>query len=380
MANLTYRAERAVLGALLQDPDLLDDVRFLAPDDFQSRTHRDIFTAITGTHSDHPDETGHSFALAVCLVASGPEIDVHYLEGLTRACPDLANVAAYGRMVMEAHLRRQLLTHANRLFRDAGDLHFEVGRFSRAAGPEHGAETFPTHLLKLAHAMWVHARGLDPASGNDGGPEPSSEPHEAALTATPTAAEGADRIAEPDERSREEEEVLADLIQHHWQNSQVLEWLPGEAFTAGPRREVYLAIVALSRHEEPVDELTVEWQMARRRAATGASDTTRQADASASGAEGHGAGLGYVGVLAALPVADGTATLTGQALLSRHTAVELSRADAQSTERGTDRSLPGKAPPSFGAAPGAPEERTELVAAPPDLTGHPDQLGPRPHL
>jgi hypothetical protein len=64
MANLAYRAERAVLGALLhlQDPDLLEDLRFLTPDGFSSRTHRDIFTAITSTHADHPDEAGGALA------------------------------------------------------------------------------------------------------------------------------------------------------------------------------------------------------------------------------------------------------------------------------------------------------------------------------
>jgi hypothetical protein len=381
MVNLTYRAERAVLGALLQDPDLLEDVRFLAAEDFQSRTHQDIFTAISSTHADRPGATGRSFELAVCLAAPGPGIDVRYLEGLTRACPDLANAAAYGRMVMEAHLRRQLLTHANRLFRDAGDLHFEVGRFSRAAGPGHGAEGFPSHLLKLAHAMWVHARGLEQASGTDAEPQPSTGPEESAVPEAPVAAASADRATGHDEQARQEEEVLADLIQHHWQNSQVLEWLPADAFTAGVRREVYEAIATLSRHEEPVDELTVEWQMARRRAAAGPTNTAGRTDTDVGGAEGQETELGYVGVLAALPVADGTAVLTGQMLLHRHTAARLDQAAAQSSERGAGQPDPGIVPPSFGAAPAAraaPAQRSELVAAPPPIARHPDQPGPRP--
>ena len=69
-----------------------------------------------------------------------------------------ANATAYARMVMESSLRRQLLVHADRLFRDAGNLHFEVGRFTKVAAPENGVQEFPTHLLKLAHAMRTHAR------------------------------------------------------------------------------------------------------------------------------------------------------------------------------------------------------------------------------
>ena len=53
--------------------------------------------------------------------------------------------------------------------------------------------------------------------------------------------------AAADERARQEDDVLADLIQHHWQNSNVLDWLPADAFTAGPRRDVYEAIAALGR-------------------------------------------------------------------------------------------------------------------------------------
>ena len=77
-------------------------------------------------------------------------------------------------MVMESSLRRQLLVHADRLFRDAGNLHFEVGRFSKAAAPGIGVQEFPTHLLKLAHAMWTHARTFDPGTEIPDGRQPAA--------------------------------------------------------------------------------------------------------------------------------------------------------------------------------------------------------------
>jgi hypothetical protein len=402
MANLTYRAERALLGALLHDPDLLEEVRFLAADDFMSRTHRDVFTAITSARADYQTDDGPSFDFAVALAAPGPGLDLRYLESLGQACPDPANAATYARMVMEASLRRQLLSHAERLFRDAGDLHFEVGRFSQAAGPGHGAERFPSHLMKLAHAMWVHAKGVDSAPDSDSGHSPA-EPEGTARPGNPVidlAGSATARGGQP----REEEEVLADLIQHYWQNSHVLEWLPAEAFTPGPRRGVYEAITALSRNSEPVDELTVEWQMASQQAARQA--TIGEAGTPAEG-EDRTSDPGYVGVLAALPVADGTATMTGRVLLNRHTAAQLSSV----TNRASEAPGPGSSPqtlatiyawprpaparrqppgprrhpapntpppPSFGATSGERADPPALLEPPRGATSQPDQPGPRP--
>ncbi|MGA2828963.1 MAG: hypothetical protein ABSF03_22945 [Streptosporangiaceae bacterium] len=98
--------------------------------------------------------------------ASPPGISVRYLQSLSGKCPDPANVRAYAGMVMESSLRRGLRAHADRLFRDAGDLHFEVGRFSKATAPGIGVQDLPAHLMRLAHAMWTHARTFDPGHGD----------------------------------------------------------------------------------------------------------------------------------------------------------------------------------------------------------------------
>ena len=54
MANLTYRAERALLGALLRDPDALDDIRFLNAGDFASDQHREVFSPAAGNFGPLP--------------------------------------------------------------------------------------------------------------------------------------------------------------------------------------------------------------------------------------------------------------------------------------------------------------------------------------
>ena len=94
--------------------------------------------------------------------------------------------------------------------------------------------------------------------------------------------------------------MLADLIQHHWQNSNVLDWLPADAFTAGPRRDVYEAVAALGRTGQPIDELTVAWHLASTTPASPA--ISEPALAGARGMTRNLAELiGYVGLLAALP-------------------------------------------------------------------------------
>jgi len=208
-----------------------------------------------------------------------------------------------------------------------------------------------------------------------------------ARASSPVAATG----AAGEEQAQQEDEVLADLIQHYWQNSSVLDWLPADAFTAGPRREVYEAIAALTRGGQPIDELTVQWHLASRRAARQALPDPAPPG---PGAEVRNSPdvLGYVGLLAALPVADGVATMTGRALFERHARAQASPPATAATaaggfpgpaaspdrqyqpKAGASRRIPAAAPPlSFGAGPARPPD---LIEPPP---GPPRQPGPQPH-
>jgi hypothetical protein len=390
MVNLTYRAERALLGALLRDPASLNDIPFLTAGDFASEQHGEVFHAIAAAHARPLDDSPAPFEFAVAFSNSPPGISVRYLQSLSEACPDPANANAYARMVMESSLRRQLLAHADRLFRDAGNLHFEVGRFTKVAAPGNGVQEFPTHLLKLAHAMWTHARTFDPGTEIPDGRQPAVEPQETVRNATaPSPITATEAAAE--QQAHQEEEVLADLIQHCRQNSTVPDWLPAAAFTAGTRREVYEAVAALARDGRPIDELTVEWHLASSRAARQPRPDLTQADAG-TGPPTWTDVLGYVGLLAALPVADGVATMTGLALLERHTRAQASAQVAeaspaagivepadppgrqrQQAARALQYGVPVTTPPqSYGAAPARPPD---LLEPPP---GRLRQPGPQP--
>ncbi len=390
MVNLTYRAERALLGALLHDPASLIDIPLLTAGDFASEQHGEVFSAIAAANARPLDDSPAPFEFAVAFSNSPPGISVRYLQSLSEACPDPANATAYARMVMESSLRRRLLAHADRLFRDAGNLHFEVGRFTKAAAPENGVQEFPTHLLKLAHAMWIHARTFDPGTEIPDGRQLAAEPQETVRDATASSPIAATEGA-AEQQAHQEEEVLADLIQHYRQSARVLDWLPAEAFTAGPRREVYEAVAALARDGRPIDELTVEWHLASSRAVSQPRPDLAEADAR-TGPPAWTDVLGYVGLLAALPVAEGMATMTGRALLDRQTRAQASARAAQASpaagtgepadQPGRQRQQPAGAlhdgvpvtapPQSFGAARAS---QPDLLEPPPGL---PNQPGPQP--
>jgi replicative DNA helicase len=345
MPNLTYRAERAVLGALLDEPGLLNEVGFLNPEDFASEQHREIFRSILAARASDTGRDYPPFAFAVAASAAAPGLSVRYLQSMADTCPHPANVAAYARMVIEAALSRHMLLHAERLFREAGDLHYEVSQASKTPGVDESADAFPAHLLKLAHAMYVHAKRFDPAIEVPDQPSPSP--------------------VEDEHQVHQEEEVLAGLLQHPDFNNGVLTWLPAEAFAEGPRREIYQAVTALAQRDDPIDELTVEWQLTGDRAIN---QPTRGLTREAVAAAGEDAG--YVDVLAATPVATTAATMTGRLLLERFTAAQAANVITESTHT----AAPADPPPRPVPTPGNPQ--SEMLKPLPSPAPHSELLEP----
>ena len=298
MPNLAVRAEQAVLGALLIDHTLVDQVPYLSGSDFTDTTHKWIFDAIAETRAAHPEANGPSFIVRVA--ENTPEIDAEYLRTLPEKCPVPAHLAAYGRMVAEAAMIRELDVHAHRIARGAADL---IRR--RAGATTIQERSIPEHLARLAEAMIRHTRRLDP----DRWPEVTAEP----------AAGHSPHLPEQ-VQARREAEVLAGLIQHPGECEQVMKWLPARAFAPGPRREIYEALRAVARTGAPVDALTVAWQLCMRQAAEG---TAGFGEAPASGRSPGAADAETVFALAAVPVQPGSAFLAGSLRLADHISASL---------------------------------------------------------
>jgi hypothetical protein len=303
MPNLAVRAEQAVLGALLTDHTLIDQVPYLAGSDFSDVAHKWIFDAIAETHAAHSDAARPRF---MTLVAeSTPEIDVAYLSSLPDRCPVPAHLAAYGRMVAEAAMIRELDVHAHRIAQGAADL---IRR--RAGATTIQERSVPEHLARLAEAMIRHTRRLDP----DRWPEVTGQP----------AAERSPRLPEQ-LQARREAEVLAGLLQHPGECGQVMKWLPARAFAPGPRREIYEAlravVRAVVRAGGPVDALTVAWQLCMHQAAEA---TAGFGEAPARSRDPAAASAETVFSLATVPVEPESVYLAGSLRLADHISASLS--------------------------------------------------------
>ncbi len=221
---LTLRAEQALLGAALLDRTRLDDITYLAPTAFAHPTNRAVYTELLASRTADPELSPAQLLDAVADRVDVPGVTAAYLNELTDACPAAPNIALYARMVQEAAVRRDLARYADTLI---------------ASEPD----------SRLANALRQQAFSAEGVLINDTAP---------ALYA-PTAS----ALADAGTRAHREEQVLADLLQHPELLAEVA-WLASDVFTAEPRREIHEAVVAVSERGEPVEELTVIWELERR--------------------------------------------------------------------------------------------------------------------
>lgn len=116
-------AERAVLGAVLLDPDTFGDVRpILGAEAFYSPQHQKIYKAIAEL-----DARGQKSDILILTDAlrSANELDsaggAGYIASLTDAVPSSANVGFYAKIVLEAAIRRNLLRVSHKISADIFD-------------------------------------------------------------------------------------------------------------------------------------------------------------------------------------------------------------------------------------------------------------------
>lgn len=286
--HLTHRAEQALIGAALIDRTLLHDVTFLPFTDFADRTHQLVYKTIVDLAISRPDLAGAALAEQVARIVDGPGIDAEYLGGLAMTCPDPDAIAVYARMVAEAALRREMAAHAERL--------------TGEAGPTRGLDPRLDHLALLADALRTHGTGLAYVGETT-----------ASLTYTASAYESWMQATE------RERTILSDLIQHPELVAETT-WLDPEVFTSPSNRQIYETILVIDDRGEPVQELTIAWELSRRRALDDVQDGIAPEDA---GRMGPGPTVGYIALLATATVEYGAAFTVGRDLLIEHTTTVL---------------------------------------------------------
>jgi hypothetical protein len=368
MAVLTYRAEQALLGAMLQQPRLAGMLGYLEPGDFAWNQHRVLLDALTTAARSGTVNAGEW--RAAIEAAALPQLSPEYLDELQAACSDPRHGPAYGAMVMEASTRRTVAELAEDLASEAETLGYDSGRLIRAAGAAgHEIDNDARYLALVATAMRAHSARFNPDTsfGAAGPPERGNQPtptrpgSPAASTAWQAALESA---APESEQAKVEERVLAALVQRHRETGQVMSTLPGTAFTDPFRREVFYAIRSLFASTRPIDPLTIDWEVTRSQASSSGTVTRGRSTADSDDS--------YVTRLSRMSIGDAPVTSTADALLAElnRSGNEMGSGKAEqpralrSVPGPMTRSVPGQAPVRSGSRPA---DISRLLQPPPRL-------------
>ncbi|MEY9956828.1 DnaB-like helicase N-terminal domain-containing protein [Streptacidiphilus sp. MAP5-52] len=240
-------AEQALLGACLIDPAQLAAVRpWLEPRHFYRPAHRAFYALLLAQHdAGHPalapgagKEVRDRWALDAIGAAARTVPGFGPTQGhtLVANCPNARHAAAYGRMVLETSVRRGLEEHAHRLLNAA--------RSGDVRATERMTEALTEVIAQLTED-WGSA---------------DRRPAQPLPSAPPPQMEG--RAAE---RAREHERLLLSaLTARPAQIREIAGWLSADDFLDEGHRRIYRAVAALGHRHEPVDELTVLWEVRRR--------------------------------------------------------------------------------------------------------------------
>lgn len=214
MPTVAHRMEEDALGALLYEPDRLADVPVLRPEHFNDSEHRMIFDALMRARVNQPEARGDQLLDMVAQRVRHPSVSADCLTGLAFACSDPSAAINDCRLVIAQAVRRELGQSAQRIQRLTEPL----------------AQTFPDlNYSALLHMM----RRYEVSTGPDINPSLPSEPNG------------------QHPHIRDQEIVLAGLIQDREAVTEFSAWLPAEAFTAPNRRDIYQAVLAIDGLADP---------------------------------------------------------------------------------------------------------------------------------
>ncbi|MFJ5875315.1 DnaB-like helicase N-terminal domain-containing protein [Streptomyces sp. NPDC093088] len=247
--NPLLRAEQAVLGAVLLDPDQLAHLDWLAPDHFYRPVHQALFAALRTLRSDGHPAIGAEGPVPLAWVTDAVAEAGRHVRGLTAwyahslisACPRTVHAPVYGRMVLEGAIHRTVAEHATRLHQvaRAGALQGEV------EGALRSADVLTGVLTDLARRWGTEPRPVAPTTA------PTADP----VVPPPVRA---DQVAE-DERF-----LLAVLTEQPKAMAEVGDWLRPVDFADPAHGQLYRCLGALHHRGEPIDRITLLWEAQRR--------------------------------------------------------------------------------------------------------------------
>ncbi|WP_326812266.1 replicative DNA helicase [Streptomyces scopuliridis] len=235
-----FYVEQALLGALLLEPQQLDNVTGLAPDAFSTPAHAALFAAIRSLPA--PDPAQHAkntkWLNEVLTVAreQAHGLTASYLHRLIQVCPWPRHAPAYARMTEAEHARRLLRSAAQHLTQTALDTSLP--------------HPVPTTLAE-ADAL---AAVIDDIAAR-------FPPHAGSLPRTPTPPPAP---TQDDAEAADEERLLLATATAHPGSVEQMRWLTPDDFTHPLHAGLWQCLTALTRRSAPVDPVTVLWEAQQR--------------------------------------------------------------------------------------------------------------------
>ncbi|MBM9508014.1 DnaB-like helicase N-terminal domain-containing protein [Actinacidiphila acididurans] len=240
------RAEQAVLGAILLDPDQLDQLDWLEPVHFYRPAHQALFAAMRRLRLAGQTELADDGTVPLSWVTDTVAEAGQHVRGLTTvyahtlvsACPRPVHAPVYGRMVLEGAIHRTVTEHAVRLH--------QLARADAARGE---VET----TLRYADVL---AAVLDDLARRWGtGPRPA---------VTPPITPGGPDPAETQALADNERLLLSVLTNRPHGMDEVVGWLRPQDFADPAHGHLYRCLGALHHRGEPIDQMTLLWEAQRR--------------------------------------------------------------------------------------------------------------------
>lgn len=246
--NRVDLAERATLGALLLEPDMVRLVSgWLHESDFGHPAARITYRLITAA-APHQGQIGAAQLLAAAMAdeqARRNHVAGPYLHELLASPGGLGRSEVYARLVLHASVRRSLTCRARDLARVC-------------ATTEESPETIPDLLeatsltLRRVSELWDRLKEADP----DHETRPTSIAALRYLMPRPGAG-----------RRVPEEDLIGALTDNPSVLREVSGWLTADDFSTPALASAYSGMLCLARQGMPVDHVTAPWGRPDRRAA-----------------------------------------------------------------------------------------------------------------
>ena len=118
MVPIDIEAEKAVIGAILEDNELIPELDFLIPESFYNAGHQKIYLAIKNTLCPDEITVGDALKSMNQLVECG---GYGYLAELKEYAPATGNIIFYGRIIQEHYKSRKIIRLAEETKRQAAD-------------------------------------------------------------------------------------------------------------------------------------------------------------------------------------------------------------------------------------------------------------------